>query len=83
VRPGTYKFGKKVVDNLTLVSIKEGLEIDVEYRPIEMRFVAARFGDDYDGKGKSDGGEKNLKMEDTTKKDPVNDNPSSEGTKIV
>ena len=82
VRPGTYKFGKKVFDNLTLVSIKEGLEIDVEYRPLEMRFVAARFGDE-EVKEKSDGMEKNLKIEDTTNKDLVNETSSNDEVKKV
>lgn len=69
-------------DNLTLVSIKEGLEIDVEYRPLEMRFVAARFGEE-EVKEKNDGMEKNLKIEDTKNKDLVNETSSNDEVKKV
>lgn len=46
-KPGSEKFGKKVVDNLTLTSIEEETLIDVVFDPIEGKFKAIRFDPDY------------------------------------
>ncbi len=72
MRTGTFKFGKKIPDNLTLVSLVEGTEIDVEYRPFEMKFVASSFSEDLlklDFEPKIDRDDKNLKNEGATKKE--------------
>jgi hypothetical protein len=64
VRTGTFKFGKKLADNLTLVSLEEDIEIDIEYRPFEMKFVASSFSEDLlklEFETKNDRDEKNLK----------------------
>lgn len=66
MRTGTYKFGKWIPDNLTLVSLQEEetVEIDVEYRPLKGIFAASNFNDEplkLNFEEKNDGVEGNLK----------------------
>lgn len=51
---GTEKWGKKVADNLTLVSISEDTLIDVIFDPIEGKFKVATFDPEFEDPSKID-----------------------------
>jgi hypothetical protein len=41
--PNTYKFGKVVPDNLTIISMTGETSIEIDYDPFESKFKAATF----------------------------------------
>lgn len=74
--PNSYKFGNKIPDNLTLVSLTGGTMIDIEYDPMEDKFKAAVFLPDTsdplaDQKKEI---EKNLNSQNNDEKDLINKN---------
>ncbi len=53
-RTGTEKWGKKIADNLTLVSLTEVTYIDVLFDPVEGKFKAATFDPSFEDPAKID-----------------------------